>query len=190
AAGKGDVARGGPLYQTWCRSCHGDPQTRGEAPHLANAQFLLVATDSFIRQAVVTGRPGTKMESFTPKLTPQEIDDIVAYVRDPPGKAPPKIELLPPPTGKEPLVINPGGKEPAFTPFTQPPTDEKKFVSAAQVERALAAKQKMIIIDARPASDWMRVHIPGAVSIPHHDLKRLAAVPADVWAIAYCACPH
>src|SRR5262249_19090813 len=73
AAGKGDVARGGPLYQTWCRSCHGDPQARGEAPHLANAQFLLVATDSFIRQAVVTGRPGTKMESFTQKLTPQEI---------------------------------------------------------------------------------------------------------------------
>jgi rhodanese-related sulfurtransferase len=118
------------------------------------------------------------------------MDDVVAFVRDPTGKAPPKSELLPPPTGKEPLVINPKGKDPTFTLTTEPPSNEQKFVSAAQVERALAAKQKMIIIDARPQSDWMRVHIPGAVSIPHHDLKRLSEVPDDVWAIAYCACPH
>jgi mono/diheme cytochrome c family protein/rhodanese-related sulfurtransferase len=190
AAGRGDVTRGEPLYQTWCRSCHGDGKTRGEAPHLANPQFLVVATDAFIHQAMVTGRPGTKMEPFTDKLSPQDMDDIVAFVRDPTGKAPPKLETLPPPTGKEPLVINPKGKDPTFTLTAEPPSNEQKFVSAAQVERALAAKQKMIIIDARPQSDWMRVHIPGAVSIPHHDLKRLSEVPDDVWAIAYCACPH
>jgi len=189
AAGRGDVARGAPLYQTWCKSCHGDAKTRGEGPHLANAQFLLLATDSFIRQALVTGRPGTKMESFAAKLSPQDLDDIVAFVRDPAGRAP-RVDLLPPPTGKEPLVINPKGKDPTFQLTAQPPSNEQKFVSAAQVERALAAKQRMIIIDARPQSDWMRVHIPGAVSIPHHDLKRLAEVPDDVWTIAYCACPH
>ena len=34
-------------------------------------------------------------------------------------------------------------------------------------------------------------HVTGAVSIPHHDLKRLAEMPKDdTWAIAYCACPH
>jgi rhodanese-related sulfurtransferase len=48
----------------------------------------------------------------------------------------------------------------------------------------------MIIIDARPPSEWMRVHVKGAVSIPYHDMKRLAEVPRGVWTIAYCACPH
>jgi rhodanese-related sulfurtransferase len=37
----------------------------------------------------------------------------------------------------------------------------------------------------------MRVHLAGAVSIPHHDLTRLAEIPKDgTWVIAYCACPH
>jgi rhodanese-related sulfurtransferase len=57
--------------------------------------------------------------------------------------------------------------------------------------KALAAKQRIIIIDARPESDWMRVHITGAVSIPHHAPKRLEEIKNDgTWVIAYCACPH
>ena len=37
----------------------------------------------------------------------------------------------------------------------------------------------------------MRVHIAGAVSIPYHDMKRLAELPKDgTWIVAYCACPH
>ena len=59
-----------------------------------------------------------------------------------------------------------------------------------EVKKALDEKRKMIIIDARPQSDWMRVHITGAVSIPYIDMKRLDEVPKDVYAIAYCACPH
>jgi cytochrome c oxidase cbb3-type subunit 3/ubiquinol-cytochrome c reductase cytochrome c subunit len=36
----------------------------------------------------------------------------------------------------------------------------------------------------------MRVHIPGAVSIPYHDMERLDEMPKDgTWAVAYCACP-
>jgi len=49
----------------------------------------------------------------------------------------------------------------------------------------------MVIIDARPPSEWRRVHIAGAVSIPYHDLGRLDEVPKDgTWIVAYCACPH
>jgi rhodanese-related sulfurtransferase len=28
------------------------------------------------------------------------------------------------------------------------------------------------------------------VSIPYHDVARLAEIPKDTWVIAYCACPH
>ena len=50
----------------------------------------------------------------------------------------------------------------------------------------------MIIIDARPPSDWRRVHAEGAVSIPNHEMKRLHEVMKllDVYVISYCACPH
>src|SRR5262249_12580934 len=145
--------------------------------------------------AITEGRPGTPMEAWKGKLTSAQIDDVVAYVRSL-GK-PPVVGSLPAPTGKEPLVINPQGKAPAFKlrstlcPTNAPCSQDERFVSVDQVKEALAEKRKLVIIDARPPSDWMRVHIPGAVSIPYHDMKRLADVPADgTWVIAYCACPH
>ena len=180
----GDVIRGGVLYAQACQSCHGTPQTRGEAVHLANGAFLKQASDAFIHHAVVNGRPGTKMLAFGRTLRPEQIDDVVTFVRSF-EKSPNIVELLPPPTGKEPLVLNPKGADPKFAKVR-----DERFVGVDEVRSALAARRKMIIIDARPPSEWMRVHITGAVSIPYHDLKRLEEVPDDVWAIAYCACPH
>ena len=67
---------------------------------------------------------------------------------------------------------------------------EGRFVGADEVKHALDAKAKLVIIDARPESEWMTVHIAGAVSIPHYQLARLAELPKDATIIAYCACPH
>ena len=186
AVGQGDPARGAPIYNEYCKACHGDVAKRGEAPHLANTQFLMIATDAFIRHAIDVGRPGTKMPAFGQVMTPQQIDDVTAYVRQL-GQGATQAELLPEPTGKEPLVINPRGKQPAFTPR------DGRFIGIDAVSKALAEGKKMIIIDARPPSDWRRAHITGAVSIPYHDVKRLDEIVAkhkDVYAIAYCACPH
>ncbi len=195
ARARGDAARGEPLYKEHCERCHGNARTRGNAVHLANARFLEVASDAFLGWAISEGRPGTPMEAWKGKLTDAQIDDVVAYVRS--FEKPPAPELLPPPTGKEPIVINPDGKHPTFTLRSTPCrpnvpcTPDERFVSAEQVKRALDEKRRMVIIDARPVSDWRRVHIPGAVSIPHHDLARLDEVPNDgTWVIAYCACPH
>jgi cytochrome c oxidase cbb3-type subunit III len=64
-------------------------------------------------------------------------------------------------------------------------------VSAEQVKKALDAKQRIVIIDARAASDWIQFHIPGAISGPYHDRAMLDRVPNDgTWVVAYCACPH
>ncbi|MGE0547558.1 MAG: c-type cytochrome [Kofleriaceae bacterium] len=179
----GDPAIGAKVYAASCKSCHGDVATRGEAVHLANAQFLQHASDAFIHHAVVFGRPGTKMEAFASKLTPAQLVDVVAFVRGFAATAP-KAAMLAAPTGKEPLVINPKAKDAALT------IRDHRFVSVDHVNRELAAKRRMVIIDARPPSEWMRAHIKGAVSIPYHDMKRLAEIPKDVPAIAYCACPH
>lgn len=181
--GRGQAERGAPIYNEYCKSCHGDTTSRGEAMHLANPVFQRLASDAFIRYAIEKGRPGTKMLAFGGVLAPAQLDDVVAYVRAL-GTGQTVASLLPPPTGKEPLVINPKGKAPAWK------IRDNRFVSVDEAARELAAGKKMIIIDARPPSDWMRVHIAGAVSIPYHELPKLDAIPKDVAVLAYCACPH
>ncbi|HUS32445.1 MAG TPA: c-type cytochrome [Kofleriaceae bacterium] len=185
----GDPVKGQIIYARDCQKCHGDPTVRMTAVHLANMRFLEMASDEFIRYAIVNGRPGTPMEAFAAKLQPVEIEHVVAYIRS--FSKPQQIGSLPAPTGKEPLVINPTGKEPQFKNMRSDPGQTlPRYVSVDEVKKALDEKRKLIIIDARPASDWMQVHITGAVSIPYHDMKRLDDMPKDVYAIAYCACPH
>jgi cytochrome c oxidase cbb3-type subunit III len=187
----GDVAAGASLYALHCIKCHGDQNVRSSAVHLANGQFLATATDAFMRYAIINGRPGTPMEAFGGKLQPPEVDALVSFIRSYQKKGGDVIGSLPAPTGKEPLVINPTGKDPVWKKLRKDATNTvDRFVSVEEVNKAFAEKRKMVIIDARPASDWMRAHITGAVSIPYHETARLAEVPKDTWVIAYCACPH
>ncbi|CAN5669559.1 hypothetical protein BH11MYX1_BH11MYX1_03180 [soil metagenome] len=179
----GDAKRGQPLYVATCQKCHGDAATRGEYLLLANPVFLKLATDAFIYHAIVHGRPGTPMEAFETKLGMQQIADIVTYIRSLAHDQ--TITPLPAPTGKEPLFVNPTGKSPSWKSVK-----EGRFVSVDEVKHALDAKAKLVIIDARPESEWMTVHITGAISIPHYQLARLAELPKDATIIAYCACPH
>jgi len=200
AVAGGDPATGAAVYAQRCVRCHGDARTRGEAMSLVNPGLLASASDGFLRHAIVRGRPGTPMEAFAGVLSDAEIAGVIRYLRTA-GAGGASVELLPEPTGKEPLVLNPAGKPPLFTPRADPCppaapgaprcTPDPRFVSVAQVAAAVADHRRLIIIDARPASEWRRVHIAGAVSIPYHELARLAEVPRDgTWVIAYCACPH
>lgn len=188
AIGGGDPLKGKGLYAQNCQKCHGDAKTRGDAVHLANPRFLDAANDAFIAYAIVHGRPGTPMEPWGMKLSDGSLADLVAYVRS--FATPNATGSLPPPTGKEPLFINPSGKPPSGFKLTADPGQKPRYVTAIQVKKAMDDKRKMVIIDARPQSDWMRVHITGAVSIPYFDNKRLDEIPKDAWVIAYCACPH
>ncbi|MEJ7596700.1 MAG: c-type cytochrome [Kofleriaceae bacterium] len=183
AVGKGDAAGGTKLYAEYCKTCHGDATTRGTAPHLANVAWQQQASDAFIRYGIANGRPETKMAAFGSVMSAKQIDDLVAYIRVLGGAAP-KIGQLPAPTGKEPLVLHPKGKDPVWKPR------DGRFIGVDDVMKAYKEKRRMIIIDARPPSEWMRAHITGAVSIPYHEPARLDAIPKDVYVIAYCACPH
>ncbi len=184
AAGAGDAKRGAELYARSCASCHGDTQRRLEGIHLANPMFLAQATDAFIRHAIVHGRPGTKMVAFGGILSNAQIDDLVAHLRSFDTAKLVSTSQLPPPTGKEPIVLNPKGKAPVIK------ARDDRFVSVDAVHAMLKAGNRIAILDARPPSDWMRAHIEGAVSFPYHEVKRLAEIPKDVAVFAYCACPH
>lgn len=181
----GDAARGKALFRRECQSCHGNTHKAGNAPHLYNAEFLAAASPAFLQHAIRKGRPPTKMPAFEQKLSASEIDDLVAWLhgsRTQPVTLPRAKAVIP---GDLPLVIHPEGAAPDLT------LRDGRFVSAEQVRQALAAKRRIIIIDARSPSDWIQFHIPGSVPIPYYDTARLERVPNDgTWVIAYCACPH
>lgn len=181
----GDAARGQPLYDQHCASCHG-PKGEGKlAPSLNNPIFHSTASDHFIRYAIADGRVGTPMPGFEKSLGPQGVDDLTAHVRTlrKDGDRKPQREA---PMHNGPLVINPNGKPPKFE------LRDNFYVPAAQVKAALDAGARLIIADARAESDYLEAHIPGAIPLPFYAVDQYATkLPKDgTWIIAYCACPH
>ena len=91
-----DLEHGRKLYKSNCSGCHGingktEESQQGKlsawAPELNNKQFLDSATDGFLQATIINGRQGTSMRSFglysngLVDLTPDEVDDLVAYIR-------------------------------------------------------------------------------------------------------------
>jgi mono/diheme cytochrome c family protein/rhodanese-related sulfurtransferase len=183
---KGDPDKGAKLYQQQCTKCHGTKELPGKAPMLLNPDFLAASTATFLNYAIVNGRPPTQMPAFKGTLTDSQIDDLVMYLYSQrPGYRPPMPPVDMDALAKLPVVTNPNGKTPKFT------LREDRFVSIAQVKKALDAHERLVIIDARAASDFVLGHIPGAISNPYYDRASLSRVPKDgTWVVAYCACPH
>ncbi|MCA9608461.1 MAG: c-type cytochrome [Myxococcales bacterium] len=194
---QGDLTRGRLLYAVHCARCHG---TRGEgvdAIALANPAFQATASQGFIQYAILHGRSGTRMEAFHDQLTPEQVDDLVTFVDafgDPRAVARAAQEQQHPPRPPElaplaemDLVIHPDGPIAQFTDLR-----EGRYVPAAEVQRQLEAGRRMIIMDARATSDWIRQRIPGAIPVPFYEVPGLIeALPRDgTPMIAYCACPH
>lgn len=181
----GDATRGAAIFEETCKQCHGTREVHGDAVQLGNKELLAVANDAYLRYAITHGRPGTPMLSFSGVLSEQQIDDVVTFIRSwavpetPKSGPPPEVPV------DLPVVINPKGKAPTFT------LREDRFVPAEEVKKALEAKERIVIIDARASSAWLQVHIPGSIPAPYYDMNRLDEVPKDgTWVIAYCACPH
>ena len=180
----GDVTRGVAVYEKFCQRCHGTRAQRVSAIHLANPVLLETASDAFLRRAVEVGRPPTSMAAWKDALTPEQIDDVVAYVRSL-ATPPPPPPLPPAAPRKGPIVINPKGRAPEFT------LKEDRYVSIDQVKAALDGKRRLIIADARGPAEWATLRIAGAISTPYYDAKALDDIPNDgTWVLAYCACPH
>ena len=66
------------------------------------------------------------------------------------------------------------------------------YVSADQLNQALEAKNRLVILDTRAASWWRMGHIEGAAPIPYYsDFDDIVGdLPDDVWIVGYCECPR
>ena len=184
----GDIARGGLVYRGHCAVCHGAQGQGGAAPSLNSPYFLATATDGFLRYAILYGRPETPMKGFAGKLTPQQADDVTRFIRSWTRnvvEAPAVGEVV---HKLSDLVLNPAGPLATFA------LTEDRYVSASQVAEAILGHRRLIVLDARPRSDWIASHIPGAYPVPFYDeldSALLASLPRnDTWIAVYCSCPH
>lgn len=80
---------GKALYATYCALCHGN---QGEgfkadgANALAQADFLSIASDTFLRNGIIYGRPGTTMSPWGQErggpLSSDDVTHLVAWIRN------------------------------------------------------------------------------------------------------------
>ena len=184
---KGDPRRGADLFARQCAPCHGERGVGGTFVGIGSPDVLRSATDGFLRQAVLEGRPGTPMPSFAKTLGPAGVDDVLAALRDWQRTSPPQLrppaKLPPLPLG--PVPLNPKGPEPEG--FAATPQTTRLDVVKAQLDRGA----RMALLDARAPSDYTLEHIAGAVSVPFYDPDPYAdQLPRDAWLVCYCSCPH
>ena len=70
------------------------------------------------------------------------------------------------------------------------PLTGARFV--AHSNTAAAANSRLVILDARPTSDWLIERLPGALPVPYYAIQPIIErLPRDgTWIVAYCGCPH
>lgn len=77
---RGDARYGRGIYAGSCANCHGVKGEGGIGPSLRSKNFLAMASERFLRQTIVHGRPGTAMPSWK-RLGAQDVADVAAYLR-------------------------------------------------------------------------------------------------------------
>src|SRR6266404_360446 len=85
ASQTGDTLRGSAAYQTYCSRCHGTDGGGGSAGSIVDPNFLNLVSDQGLRTTVVVGRtdlgkPDWRSDLPGHPMSPQEIDDVVAWV--------------------------------------------------------------------------------------------------------------
>ncbi len=83
----GNSDSGKTAFGKYCANCHG-PTGNGDGPigqalvpPAANLTILSKKSDQEILDSIRMGRPGTAMPSWKNDLSPQEIHDVLAYIR-------------------------------------------------------------------------------------------------------------
>jgi mono/diheme cytochrome c family protein len=76
----GDAKIGKSLFSGLCGNCHGRSGEGGIGNALKSPTFLAIASDRFLAETIIDGRPGTAMAGWK-YLSAQSVSDILAYMR-------------------------------------------------------------------------------------------------------------
>ena len=185
---RGDIGRGKAVYDRECAGCHGNNAEGDIGPAIGNPAFLALASDAFIRYTIEHGRDGTDMLPFKGVLAENDIDAVTAYLRSRETDWTHQKPMLRPPPGPDQYILNPSASAPEFE------LREGMYIMAADLDRALNEKRRMVVLDTRVTSMWQIAHVEGAVPIPYYydDTSDLVEhLPRDgTWIFAYCECPR
>lgn len=75
------VARGTLLFRIRCSECHGKEGAGALPTNVKLAEVVSSMTDDDLRDFVASGQMNLKMPTFRKTLTPEELNDIIAYIR-------------------------------------------------------------------------------------------------------------
>jgi mono/diheme cytochrome c family protein len=90
AQAAGDADRGRAMYEGHCASCHGmngdgnGPEAAALNPAPTNFQDVAVMgvlADSDLQRGILQGKPNTAMRGYGTILSPQDLEDVIAYLR-------------------------------------------------------------------------------------------------------------
>jgi mono/diheme cytochrome c family protein/rhodanese-related sulfurtransferase len=185
---RGDVERGRTVFAEECAYCHGDNAEGDIGPAIGNPALLSLASDAFLRYAIVNGRDGTDMPAFGGVLPDSDIDAVTAFLRSKETSWTNASPVLRAPPGVDDYVINPESPAPEFQ------LRDSVYVLSEDLDRALRENRRMVLLDTRVTSAWQVAHIEGAVPIPYYsdDFAEVARhLPNDgTWIVSYCECPR
>ena len=184
----GDVQRGADIYAQSCASCHGQEGEGVTAPAIGNPALLALASDAFLRYTIEHGRDGTEMIAWGGTLAAADLDAVTAFLRSRETHWEHTRPVLQPPPTVEEYVLNPGSLSPEFQ------LHDGLYIMAADLNRVLQEKRRIVVLDTRVTSMWQIAHIEGAVPIPyyHDGIAGLTQhLPTDgTWIVSYCECPR
>lgn len=75
------VPRGKALFKGYCRDCHGQEGMGGPATKVKLAEVAHSIDDKTMKQFIGDGQLNLFMPSFKKTLTPEQLDDVIAYIR-------------------------------------------------------------------------------------------------------------
>jgi len=186
----GDIARGADVYASECAQCHGAEGEGDTGTALGNQAMLALTPDEFLRHAIVNGRQETDMPSFENKLSDADIDNVTAFLRSrATGWNLEKPVYREPPAAAD-YVLNPDGEDPDFE------LTDGLYVSSTDLNAAINAGRRMVLLDTRALPLWQMANIEGSVPLPYYyDFNNLAALAADLpkdgtMIVTYCECPR
>jgi mono/diheme cytochrome c family protein len=77
----GDPANGGAVFTQNCAACHGENAEGGAVgPTLVSAE-MKAKDDDHYRQVIAKGVTGSPMPAWESRLSAQEIEDVIAFLR-------------------------------------------------------------------------------------------------------------